>query len=102
MVQIAAHVGVEQPHAEARIVLPSKERREVFPDLPRRIADAEYRGPFRFVRKNRLAAHLPPETQASRGECQPRLPAIQWVMVSVADERANASGVQPVKAVHEA
>ena len=73
----------------------AKERRQVFPHLPPWIADSVHGRPLRLVGEHRRCSYIRTESNASRGQIQPRLPAVQRIVVTVADERSNASRIQP-------
>ena len=106
MVRVAAHVGVKQADAEtagpgAGHREAAKQRRQILAHLPPGVAVSVDRGPFRRIGEHRLARHLRPEAHAARRQGQPRLPAVQRVVVAVADEGAYARRRQPLQPSHE-
>ena len=81
--------------------MPIEVQRQVFGNDPLRIANPVDSGPLRRVGKHRLAANLRPKAHAARRQGQPGLPAVQRVVVAVADEGTYARPVQPGQPVHE-
>ena len=78
-----------------------KERRQVLSHLPAWIADAVYGRPSWLVGEHRLATDLRTEANTSRRKVQPCFPAVQRVVVAVADERPDPGVVQALQALDE-
>ena len=101
VVGVAADVGVKQPNVEPAAGKITEVGRQVLAHLTPRVAYPVHRGPRGVVRKHRRSRDLRPEAHTAGGQVQPGLPAVQRVVVAVADERAYAGGVQSPQPVDE-
>ena len=94
MVGVATNVGVKQPNLESPVGQVSETWGQILPDIPLGIAYPVYRGTLGVFGEHRLSGYLRPEAHTTVRQVQPGLPAVQWVVVAVADERTYAGLVQ--------
>ncbi len=92
---VAAHVGVEQPDLEPLSRVDTrKEGCQILPHLPGWVAHSVDHRPLRLIGEDWEALDLRAEADTARWQVQPGLPAVQRVVVAVADEGTNAGPVQ--------
>ena len=101
MFSVPSHVGVKQPDLES-LSGAGEVGRQVLAHLPRRVAHPIDHGPLRLVRKHRETLDLRAEPDAPCRQVQAGLPAVQWVMVAVADEGAYTGPVELRQPIDEA
>ena len=99
--RVAADVGVQQPDVESGPWQLAESQRQVLVYLAVRVADAVYHRPFRVLREHRLPSDLGSEAHAAARQLEPRFPAVQRVVVAVADEGADAGFIQAFQPVAE-
>ena len=101
MARVATDVGVQQPDGEPSGSHIAKAECKIVPNVALRIADAVDDGASRVLGEYGHALPLPAEPVAQGRIGQPRLPAVERVVISVTDKRTDALLVQPLQPLDE-
>ena len=99
--RVATDVGVQQPDGEPGGSHIAKAECKIVPNVALRIADAVDDGASRVLGEYGHALPLPAEPVAQDRIGQPRLPAVERVVISVTDKRTDALLVQPLQPLDE-
>ena len=101
VIRVAADVGVHESYGERAGIDRADAEGQVVVDVARRVADAVHDGAFGLGLEHGHGLEHRAEAGTAWRIVQPRLPAVQRIVVAMADERADARLVQPVQPIDE-
>ena len=101
MVRIALHVGVHQADGERVGIYRAESWHQIVIYVARRVADSVHYCASGLVLEHRHGLEILAEARTAWRIVEPRLPAVERIMVAVTDERAYPGIVEPFQAIDE-